>query len=94
MAIHDKPILSIGIAVGSSTQIAMFLIPLSVLYGWMIGVPMDLNFKLLNALIFVLSVLIVTVILLDGKSQWIEGFMLQMTYCVIACAYWFDDKGM
>ena len=94
MAIHNKPILSIGIAVGSSTQIAMFLIPLSVLYGWMVGVPMDLNFKLLNALIFVLSVLIVTVILLDGKSQWLEGFMLQMTYCVIACAYWFDDKGM
>ena len=94
MAIHNKPILSIGIAVGSSTQIAMFLIPLSVIYGWMVGVPMDLNFKLLNALIFVLSVLIVTVILLDGKSQWLEGFMLQMTYCVIACAYWFDDKGM
>jgi Ca2+:H+ antiporter len=94
MAVHNKPVLSIGIAVGSSTQIAMFLIPLSVLYGWLIGISMDLNFKLLNALIFVLSVLIVTVILLDGKSQWLEGFMLQMTYCVIACAYWFDDKGM
>jgi len=94
MAMHDKPILSIGIAVGSSTQIAMFVIPLSVIYAWVAHVDMDLDFKLLNAIIFMLSVIIVTVILLDGKSQWLEGFMLQMTYCIIACAYWFDQDGM
>jgi Ca2+:H+ antiporter len=94
MAIHDKPILSIGIAVGSSTQIAMFVIPVSVIYAWIVNVDMDLNFKLLNSIIFMLSVIIVTVILLDGKSQWLEGFMLQMTYCIIACAYWYDHDGM
>merc|ERR1719169_349422 len=47
-AIMDKPGLSIGIAVGSSTQIALFVVPFSVLFGWFIDEPMDLNFGALN----------------------------------------------
>ena len=90
MSIHDRPILSIGIAVGSSCQIAMFVIPMSVLLGWWMGVDMDLNFETVNVVILALSVVIVTVILVDGKSTWIEGFMLQITYLVIATAYWYN----
>ena len=90
MAMHDKPILSIGIAVGSSCQIAMFVLPMAVILGWVLGVPMDFNFEILNVVILALAVVIVTVILVDGKSTWIEGFMLQMTYFIIAAAYWFD----
>ena len=90
MSIHDKPILSIGIAVGSSCQIALFVIPVAVLLGWAMGIPMDLNFEILNVVILALSVVIVTVILVDGKSTWIEGFMLQTTYFIVAAAYWFD----
>jgi Ca2+:H+ antiporter len=93
MAMHDKPILSIGIAVGSSCQIAMFVLPVAVMLGWSLGVPMDLNFEVLNVVIFALAVVIVTVILVDGKSTWIEGFMLQMTYLIVAAAYWFDRSG-
>merc|ERR1711977_12262 len=45
-AIQDKPGLSIGIAFGSSTQIALFVVPFSVLCGWCMNQPMDLNFGL------------------------------------------------
>merc|ERR1719291_1259455 len=41
-AIQDKPGLSIGIAVGSSTQISLFVVPFSVLIGWFIGRGMSL----------------------------------------------------
>jgi Ca2+:H+ antiporter len=43
-AIQDKPGLSIGIAVGSSTQISLFVVPFSVIFGWYLDQPMDLNF--------------------------------------------------
>jgi Ca2+:H+ antiporter len=91
MAIHEKPLLSIGIAVGSSCQIAMFVIPLAVIFGWIMGVPMDLNFEALNVVILAFAVIIVTVIIVDGKSTWIEGFMLIVVYFIVAAAYWFDS---
>merc|ERR1719446_1881063 len=47
-AIQDKPGLSIGIAVGSSTQISLFVVPFSVLMGWAMDKSMDLNFGALN----------------------------------------------
>ena len=90
MAVHDKPLLSIGIAVGSSCQIAMFVVPLAVIFGWIMGVPMDLNFEALNVVILAFAVIIVTIIVVDGKSTWIEGFMLMMAYMIVAAAYWFD----
>ena len=68
----------------------MFVLPMAVILGWVLGVPMDFNFEILNVVILALAVVIVTVILVDGKSTWIEGFMLQMTYFIIAAAYWFD----
>merc|ERR1739845_84012 len=47
-AVQDKLGLSVSIAVGSSTQIALFVVPFSVLVGWAIEAPMDLNFGKLN----------------------------------------------
>ena len=91
MAMHDKPLLAIGIAVGSSCQIAMFVIPIAVIVGWVLGVPMDLNFNVLNLVILAFAVMIVSIILVDGKSTWIEGFMLMMAYFIVAAAYWFDE---
>merc|ERR1719503_197437 len=43
-AMRDKPVLSIAIAIGSSTQIALFVVPFSVVAGWILGKDMDLNF--------------------------------------------------
>ncbi|KAF4696552.1 hypothetical protein FOZ60_000242 [Perkinsus olseni] len=92
MAIMDKPVIAIGIAVGSSTQIALFVIPFAVIVGWCMGVPMDLDFNALSVAILVLSVLITLSILVDGKSNWLEGLMLQLTYLIIAVAFWYDPS--
>merc|ERR1719440_1798153 len=48
-AIKDKLGLSVGIAIGSSTQIALFVVPLSCLAGWALEQPMDLDFGPLNS---------------------------------------------
>merc|ERR1712232_686231 len=47
-AVQDKMGLSVSIAVGSSTQIALFVVPFAVLVGWAIDRDMDLNFGQLN----------------------------------------------
>ncbi|EER10760.1 vacuolar calcium ion transporter, putative [Perkinsus marinus ATCC 50983] len=92
MAIMDKPVIAIGIAVGSSTQIALFVIPFAVIVGWCMGVHMDLDFNALSVAILVLSVMITLSILVDGKSNWLEGLMLQLTYLIIAVAFWYDPS--
>merc|ERR1712222_87330 len=58
-AVQDKLGLSVSIAVGSSTQIALFVVPFSVLIGWAINQPMDLNFGVLNSTLITLSVVVV-----------------------------------
>ena len=58
-ALKDKLDLSIGVAVGSSTQIALFVIPFVTLLGWCIGQPMTLNFSEFEMIVLVMSVLIV-----------------------------------
>ena len=45
VATKDKMDLSLAVALGSSTQIALFVVPFTVIVGWVLGVPMDLNFR-------------------------------------------------
>lgn len=88
-AMQDKPGLSIGIAVGSSTQIALFVVPFSVIAGWIIHQPMDLNFGALNTTVMTLSVIVVLSMVVDGQSNWLQGYLLCAAYAVIAVLYWY-----
>lgn len=87
-AIQDKPGLSIGIAVGSSTQISLFVVPLSVLMGWWLDLPMDLNFGSLNTTVLSISVLVVLSIVVDGSATWLQGYLLMSAYYVVSVLYW------
>merc|ERR1711972_366658 len=87
-AIQDKLGLSVGIAVGSSTQIALFVVPLSVLAGWWMDQPMDLNFGTLNSSLITLSVVVVLSMVVDGQSNWLQGYLLCSVYAIIAVMYW------
>jgi len=87
-AIQDKPGLSIGIAVGSSTQISLFVVPFSVLMGWWLDQPMDLNFGSLNTTVMSISVVVVLSIVVDGSATWLQGYLLVSAYYVVAVLYW------
>lgn len=93
-AMQDKMGLSVGIAVGSSVQISLCVVPFAVLVGWALGdAPngqnMNLDFGLLNITVMTLSVLILLSIIVDGKSNWMEGYMLCTVYCIVAILYWY-----
>ena len=83
----DKMDLSFAIAVGSSTQIAIFVAPLMVLLAWVIGVPLSFEFGLLETIATFLAVLITNAIAADGKSNWLEGTMLLVTYALLAMTF-------
>ena len=83
----DKMDLSIAIAIGSSVQIALFVAPVMVILGWILGVPLTLEFGLLETSATFISVLVANSILSDGKSNWLEGVMLLGSYIILGAAF-------
>lgn len=81
--------LALTIALGSSTQVALFVAPVLVLAGVLVGQPMHLVFTQFEVVALALSVLIVTVIALDGESHWFEGVQLLAVYAIMVIAAWF-----
>ncbi len=89
VAMKDKMSLSIQIAVGSATQIAMLVAPLLVLTSIILGTPMSLVFNTFELVSIVLSVLIVNFVISDGESNWLEGMQLLCAYAIMGIAFFF-----
>ncbi|KAJ5214901.1 hypothetical protein N7468_010580 [Penicillium chermesinum] len=86
----DKMDLAIGVAVGSSMQIALLVLPLVVVIGWCMGKDdMTLNFDGFQVILLFVAVLLVNYLIGDGKSHWLEGVLLMTMYLIIAVAAWF-----
>ncbi|WP_121970076.1 calcium/proton exchanger [Leptolyngbya sp. BC1307] len=89
VALKNKMDLSVNVAVGSSLQIALFVGPLLVIIGALMGQPMDLDFNNFELLSVVVAVLVANSISADGKSNWLEGTLLLATYAVISLSFYF-----
>lgn len=89
MAAKQKLDLSIGIAIGSSCQIALMLIPVIQLLSWAIGAEMTLAFGVFSTAVLVLSVLMVNFLLKNGECNWLQGAMLIGAYIMIATAFYY-----
>ncbi|KAH7687954.1 Calcium/proton exchanger protein [Dioscorea alata] len=87
-AMKDKLDISVGVAIGSSTQIAMFGIPFSVVLGWLMGRPIDLNFQLFETAILFITVLVLAFMLQDGSSNYFKGMMLVLCYLIVAASFY------
>jgi len=88
-AAKGKMDLCLGVAVGSSTQIALLVLPFSVMVGWYYDTPMTLDFRSFDATVMLLSVFLTGGMLHDGSANWLEGAMLVATYILIAVITWF-----
>lgn len=85
--------LALGVAVGSSTQVSLFVVPFAVLTGWATNQPMTLQFRTFDTACFILSVFLVQSVLLNGHTNWLHGIMLLTTYLLIAGIVWFIPEG-
>ncbi|VAH76703.1 unnamed protein product [Triticum turgidum subsp. durum] len=86
-ALKNKLDITLGVALGSATQISMFVVPLSVLVAWIMGIQMDLDFKLLETGALFISVLVTAFTLQDGTSHYLKGVLLLLCYIVIGACF-------
>jgi len=91
MALKGKMDISLSIAIGSATQVAMFVVGFAVIVGWILDIPMKLDFPQFEVQMFIYTSIILFALVSDGSSNWLEGAMLLCLYSLIAVAVWHQD---
>lgn len=81
--------ISLAITAGSSIQVALFVAPLLVLIGPLIGTPFNLTFSLFEVTLFGLVAGLYALICLDGESTWLEGLLLCGFYVILVIGTFF-----
>ena len=89
LALRNKMDVTIGIAVGSSLQVALLIAPILIFASYLFGRPMDLEFTLPEVIAVAAAILIVEQISGDGESNWVEGVQLLSVYAVLAILFYF-----
>ncbi|KAG0159630.1 hypothetical protein PDIDSM_7152 [Penicillium digitatum] len=89
VATKNKMDLSIGVSVGSSIQIAIFVTPLVVILGWCMDKDMSLYFTLFETICLFVTTFVVNFLVLDGRSNYLEGVLLIAAYIIIALSAFF-----
>ncbi len=90
MALRNRMDLAVGIAIGSSIQVALFVAPLLVFASLFVGpTPMDLVFTPAEVIAVGLAILITGQIAGDGRSNWLEGVQLLAVYLILAIVFYF-----
>ncbi len=87
----NKMDLALGIAIGSSTQIAIGVTPACVLIGGMMRKPLSLDLQPFEAAALLVSVLCLAHSLADGRSNWMKGATLVAGYVLLAAAFAVHD---
>lgn len=93
VARKDQMDLAVNIAIGSSTQIALFVAPALVLLSFAFGDhPMALVFNGFELAAVILAVLIANRVTVEGRSNWFEGVQLLSVYVVVALAFGYAQR--
>ena len=88
MAVKNKMGLSLGIAVGSSLQIALFVAPVLVFFSYLFQ-PMDLEFTLPEVVAVIVAVHLIFQINGDGETNWLEGVQLLSVYLILGILFFY-----
>jgi Ca2+:H+ antiporter len=87
LAFKNKMEFAMAVAFGSSLQVALFVGPVLVLLGLVVGQPMDLVFEPLEVAAVGVAVGISALIAFDGESNWLEGALLMLVYIILAVSF-------
>lgn len=89
MAMRNRMDLALGIACGSTVQVALLVAPVLVFAGVVMRKPMDLAFSPFETVSVALAVWIASTVVQDAESNWLEGAFLLLVYAVLAVAFYF-----
>ena len=87
LAAKDNMEFALAVTFGSSLQVALFVAPVLVLLGLVVGQPMNLVFTPLEITAVAAAVAISALIAIDGESNWLEGALLMLVYAILAISF-------
>jgi Ca2+:H+ antiporter len=87
LAWKNKMEFAMAVTFGSSLQVALFVAPVLVLLGALLGQPMDLVFTPLEIAAVAAAVGISALIAIDGETNWLEGSLLVLVYLILAVSF-------
>jgi Ca2+:H+ antiporter len=91
LALANKMDLAVATATGDSLLVALFVAPILVLVGHLIGQPIDLNLMPFEVIALAITVTVVNLITFSGRSNWLDGTLLLATYIILAVAFYFTS---
>ncbi|GIL48192.1 hypothetical protein Vafri_4866 [Volvox africanus] len=80
--------IALGVAVGSSTQVSMMVVPFCVLLAWTMGLPLHLDFNAFEAFVLFACVLLAVLVIQDGHANYLKGILLLLTYFFVSASFW------
>ena len=89
LAVKDRMDFSMAVSIGSSLQVALFVAPVMVILGLLVGQPMDLVFEPLEVAAVAAAAGICALVSLDGESNWLEGALLMGVYAILAVSFFY-----
>jgi Ca2+:H+ antiporter len=81
--------LTVATALGDSLLVALFVAPLLVFVGQLVGQDMDLNFNPFESIAVAVAVTVTNLISFTGKSNWLDGILLLATYIILGVAFYY-----
>ena len=85
----DQMDLPISLAMGSSLLVALLIAPALIIIGSLIGQPMNLDFTGFEVIALIFSVIIVNLVNIDAKSNWLEGVLLLGMFSIFGAAFYY-----
>ena len=85
----DQMDLPISLAMGSSLLVALLIAPALIIIGSLIGQPMNLDFTAFEVIALIFSVIIVNLVNMDAKSNWLEGVLLLGMFSIFGAAFYY-----
>ena len=90
-AMKGKSDLAIEVAVGSGTQVLVCVLPLLVIIAWICDLDLSLNLGAFESIALVLTIVMVTFAIKDGKATWLTGLQLIMAFIIFSIAFAFHE---
>jgi Ca2+:H+ antiporter len=89
LALKDKMDLVVSVVTGDSLLVALFVAPVLLFVGQIIGQPIDLNFNAFEVAAMAIAVLVTNLVSFGGRSNWLDGTLLLATYILLGVAFYY-----
>jgi Ca2+:H+ antiporter len=89
LAVRNRVDFAMAVSIGSSLQVALFVAPVLVFAGLLVGQPMDLVFAPLEVAAVGVAAVITAFMAFDGESNWLEGSLLLGVYAILAVSFFY-----